>query len=228
MNKQTLIDAYNILFGDGNYKLKDPIYLEEFIENRLKFIPSRPFSTLAISDKISLNAFIFIKPRIIITPNNLNISTLKNILNTGSYVLIEEHEIFHLLDFISYYENNCGVSRDTPRKNNYQDQTEKGDYLELLLFGKIFSEMNFNEVLVILNEANYDKPLIQFKEDFKKKKPEDKIIKGVFSYFNDCLENNESSELKNSDIIIILKERKMKMSDFKIKIYLEDDVVGRI
>ena len=231
MAKQTFIDAYNILFGDGNYKLKDPKYLEEFVENRLKFIPSRPFSTLAISDKISLNTFIFIKSRNIITPNNLNISTLnhlKDLLHTGSYVLIEEHEIFHLLDCIPYYENNCGVSRDTPRKKNYQGKKEGGEYLELLLFDKIFSEMNLNEVLFILNEANYDKPLIQFKEDFKKMEPEDIKIKGVFSYFNDCIEINESGELKNGDIIIILKERKMKMSDFKIKIYLEDDVVGRM
>ena len=58
--------------------------------------------------------------------------------------------------------------------------------------------------------------------------PEDIKIKGVFSYFNDCIENNESGELKNGDITIILKERKMKMSDFKIKINLEDDVVGRM
>ena len=36
------------------------------------------------------------------------------------------------------------------------------------------------------------------------------------------------TELKNSDVTRILKERKIKMSDFKIKIDLEDDVLGRM
>lgn len=229
--KQTFVDAYNILFGDGNYKLKDPKYLEEFIENRLKFIPSRPFSTLAISNKISLNTCIIIKPKNIVTPNNLTesiLNNLKEILNIGGYVVTEEHEIFHLLDCLPYYENNCGVSRDTPRKRFYDGESEGGEYLELLLFDKIFKEMNLNEILFILNEDNYDKPLIQFKEDFKKLNPEDLVINGEFSYFNEYLDNNEVSQLNHGEVTINLKEAKIRRTDFKIKIFLEDDVIGRM
>ena len=86
--------------------------------------------------------------------------------------------------------------------------------------------MNLDEVSFILNEANYDKSLTQFKGDFKNMKPEDLKIIGEFSYFNCYVENNENGE-KYNEVTIILKERKIKTSDFKIKIDLEDDV-GRI
>ena len=112
--KQTFIDAFKILFGNGNYKLKDPEYWKEFIDNRLKFIPSKPFSTLAISDKISLNTFIFIKNRNIISPNKLNpsiLDSLREILNIGCYILTEEYEIVNLLECIPYYENNWKKGR---------------------------------------------------------------------------------------------------------------------
>ena len=41
---------------------------------------------------------------------------------------------------------------------------------------------------------------------------------------------NESSsyKLKFDEVLINLKETNLKMSDFKIKFYLENDVVGRI
>ena len=233
MTKQTFKDAYNILFGDKNYKLLDPKYLDEFIDKRLKFVPTRAFSTLAISDKISLNTFIFIKNRNIITSSKLNtfiLDSLSEILNTGCYVLTEEHEIFHLLDCIPYYENNCAISRNTPRKRYYQGKVEGGEYLELLLFDKIFFELHLDEVFYILDEDNYDKSLIQFKEDFKNLDSKTLKIHGVFSEFNKFLEMNESSsyKLKFDEVLINLKETNLTMSDFKIKFYLENDVVGRI
>ena len=229
--KQTFKDAYNILFEDNDFKLEDPKYLEEFIDKRLKFIPTRALSTLAISDKISLNTYIFIKPRNISTAEDLNLSImdcLKEILNTGGYALTEEHEIFHLLDCVPYYQNNCEISRNTPRKRYYEGKSEGGEYLELLLFDKVFNEMYLDEAFFILNEANYDKPLYKFREDFKKRNPEDLKIQGEFNYFNNYLENNEIKSLKYNSIFINLKESKIKMSDFKIKICLENDVVGRL
>ena len=237
--KKTFQDAYNVLFKDKNYKLLNSTYLDEFIDKRLNFIPSRSFSTLAISDKISLDTFIFIKSRNIITSNSLSpllLENLKDILNTGGYVLTGEHEIFHLLNYIPYYENNCSISRITPKKRYYEGKNDGGEYLELILFDKIFNEINLNEALYILNEDNYDKPLNQFKEDFKNissrdfkpNNSNDLKIKGVFNYFNNYLDRNESGELKYNDIFINLKERKIKMSDFKMKFYLEDDVLGRI
>ena len=233
MNKQTFKDAYNILFGDNNYKLSDPKYLDEFINKRLKFIPTRAFSTLAISDKISLNTFIFIKNRNIISPNELNpsiLDSLREILNIGCYVLTEEHEIFHLLDCIPYYENNCAISRNTPRKRYYDGKKEGGEYLELLLFDKIFFELHLDEVFYILDENNYDKTLIEFKEDFKNLDSKNLKIHGEFDKFNDLLDKNESSSIKFqfNEVLINLKETNLKMSDFKIKFYLDNDVAGRI
>ena len=211
LTKQTFKDAYNILFKDENYKFLDYRFLEEFIDKRLKFIPTRAFSTLAISDKLSLSTFILIKSRNIIISNSLSpliFNLLKNILNTGCYVLIEEHEVFHLLDCMPYYENNCAISINTPRKRYYDGQAEGGEYLELLLFDKTFNEIYLNEALFILNEANYEKPLIQFKEDFKKLNPKDLKIQGVFSYFNDDLEKIEEDSLNFNDIYVNLKKKK--------------------
>ena len=143
LTKQTFKDAYHILFCDEKYKFSDSRYLDEFIDKRLQFIPTRAYSTLAISDKISLNTFIFIKSRNIVTPFEISpsiLNDLKDILNTGGYILIEEHEVFHLLDCIPYYENNCSISKNTPRKRYYDGKKEGGEYLELLLFDKIFNK----------------------------------------------------------------------------------------
>ena len=153
---------------------------------------------------------------------------LKEILNSGGYALAEEHEFFHLLDCVPYYQNNCEISRNTPRKRYYEGKSEGGEYLELLLFDKVFNEMYLDEAFFILNEANYDKPLYKFREDFKKRNPEDLKIQGEFNYFNNYLESNEIKSLKYNSIFINLKESKIKMSDFKIKICLENDVVGRL
>ena len=230
MTKRTFVDAYKILFGNEEYKLLDRQYLDEFINKRLAFVPIRPNSVSAISDKITLNTLVTAKIR---KYTNKNITSefekyINDILNTGGYVLIEEHELFHLIDCLPYYESFCTISINTPRKRFYNGKNEGGEYLELLLFDKIFSEINLKEVLFILNEKNYDKSLADFKEDFKKLSPKDLKINGVFSYFNDYVEKIKTKIVKLNDINISLKKKDIKITDFRIEICLDDDVVGRI
>jgi len=199
--------------------------LDEFIENRLIFAPIRPFSTLTISDKISLTTVIVSKYKKVISLfDQIIFEKLKEILNIGSYVLIEKHEVFHLLDCIPFYENNCSIPINTPRKKNYEGKSEGGEYLELLLFDKIIHNLSLSEALFLLNEKNYDKLLKEFKKDFKKLDEKDLIIEGTFSYYNDYLKEKLSfTDLKNT--YIIQKIQKMLIPNSSI--YLQNDVIGR-
>ena len=81
-----------------------------------------------------------------------------------------------------------------------------------------------------MNGNNNDKSLIEFKEDFKNLDSKNLKIHGVFNEFNELLEKNESSsyKLQFSEIFINIKEKNFKISDFKIKFCLENDVAGRI
>ena len=181
--KNVFIEAYSILFGNDNeYKLLNKRYLNELIDNRLKFAPIRPYSAAALSDKMSLNTFIVAKPRTIIGKEITG--KIKLILETGCYVSIEEHEIFHLLDSLPHYENNCTKSIKTPRKKNYKGEAEGGVYLEYLLFNRELKDINLGEILYILNEDNYGKSLYDFRIGFQKLDKKDLEIKGIFSGYN--------------------------------------------
>ena len=170
--------------------------MEEFIDKRMKFAPIFPFGCAAFSDKISLNTYISINEKEI--TNKFGIKNAVEILNTGNYILIEEHEIFHLLNCTGYYESNCLFCIETPLKKNYGGKNENGEYLELLLFNNKINNLNLAEVFYILNESNYDKSLIEFRTDFEQLKSgdikaDDITIKGIFEDYNNSLNFNNMS-----------------------------------
>ena len=222
LKKNVFKEAYKILFGNEEYKLLNDRYLEEFIDKRLKFAPIRPYGSSALSDKMSLNTYIVAKKRII---QYIKSEEIELILNTGCYVSIEEHEIFHLLDFLPYYENNCSKSIKTPRKKNYNGEVEGGIYLEYLLFNKILKQLNLSEILYILNEKNYDKSLIDFREGFEKLDKEDLKIVGVFSKFNEFKDLKEIKQSKLKNPVIYIKSSMTDIS-YTIEIELKNDVIG--
>ena len=231
LKKNVFIEVYKILFGENNnYKLLDERYLEEFIDNRLEFVPIKPYDALAISDKIALNTLISTKRRKInLETDKITLEHLKEILNTSNYVVDEEHEIFHLLDCLPYYENNCSISINTPRKKEYDGKSEGGNYLELLLFNKIMDSISLGDALFILNEDNYNKSLTDFKNDFEKKNYEDLVIKGVFKEFNDYLNIYSMTKDELNKIFINQKSKKVvSIFDSYIINYLENDVAGKV
>ena len=181
---KSFLKAYQILFKKHeNIPINNDGFLEEYIDKRMKFVPIMPLGCAAFSDKISLYTYISINRKDI--TNNLQLKNAVEILNTGKYVLIGEHEIFHILNCTDYYESNCSTSIETPRKKNYDGKNESGEYLELLLFNNVINNLNLFEVLYILNESNYDKSLIEFRTDFENLKlgdieNDDIIIKGIF------------------------------------------------
>ena len=144
---------------------------------------------------------------------------------------MEEHEIFHLLNCTGYYESNCSVSIETPRKKNYDGRNESGEYLELLLFNNKINNLNLAEVLFILNESNYDKSLIEFRTDFEQLKScdinaDDITIKGIFEDYNNSLNFN------NMPITEILKSTTISVKSSEltlpsIKFELQNCVIRR-
>ena len=220
--KNVFKEAYKILFGNEEYKLLNDRYLEEFIDKRLKFAPIRPYGSAALSDKMSLNTYIVAKKRII---QNIKSEEIELILNTGCYVLIEEHEIFHILDCLPYYENNCSKPIKTPGKKNYNGEAEGGIYLEYLLFNKILNKLNLKEILYLLNEKNYDKSLIDFREGFEKLDKEDLKIVGIFSKYNEFKDLKEIEPSKLTKPVIYIKSS-MEDIPYTIEIELKNCVIG--
>ena len=222
--KKVFIEAYKILFGnDDEYKLLNKRYLNELIDNRLKFAPIRPYGAAALSDKMSLNTFIVAINRTII--GNEISKKMKLILETGCYVSIEEHEIFHLLGSLPHYENNCSLSIKTPRKKNYKGEAEDGLYLEYLLFNRELKDINLGEILYILNEENYEKSLNDFRIGFQKLDKKDLKIKGIFSEYNNFINLKiiKVSTLKNT---IINKISDNNLLSIRIRYELKNDVIG--
>ena len=245
LKKRVCKEAYDILFEDNNYKLLDERYLEEFINKRLEFIPIKFKETIAISNKISLNTFILTYKKIIISKEYDQIETevIEEILYTSGYILTEEHEIFHLLDCIPYYENNCSLSINTPRKKNFKVEEERkgksineekeaegGLYLEFLLFGKELKTITLEEALFILNEKNYEKSISEFINCFKNIDKSDLIIEGVFKDFNEYFVDKEISneDLKSSAIELKSSYDSDFLKNCYIEINIKNDVAGRI
>ena len=150
-------------------------------------------------------------------------------LTTAKYVLNEEHEIFHLINCIPYYENNFF---NTPRKGKlegYEDESEGGIYLELLLFNKEIKLINLADAFFLLNEKNYDKSQSDFMTSFEKKNKDDLIIDGVFSDFNNYvdIQNMPIEELNN----YYIKQKSSSELDSVLDSYivneLKNDIVGK-
>ena len=208
--------------------------MEEFVNKRLEFVPIRPRRASTLSDKISLNTFIStqnyetkLKRCYKLKPKNI-----RKVLTTAKYVLNEEHEIFHLINCIPYYENNFSISINTPRKGKlegYEDESEGGIYLELLLFNKEIKLINLADAFFLLNEKNYDKSQSDFMTSFEKKNKDDLIIEGVFSDFNNYvdIQNMPIEELNN----YYIKQKSSSELDSVLDSYivneLKNDIVGK-
>ena len=227
--KKVFLDINEILFGNKEYKYLNKNYIDELIDNRIKFVPIGPYDSLALSDKISISTMISIKDKLIKDSNLYDAIEYKiksEILNTASYISIELNEIFHLFNCIPYYENNCSLSIKTPRKK-YLEDCEGGHYLEYLLFDMVLNELNLAQALYILNESNYDKSLIEFKIGFNNLDIKDLKIKGVFMEYKNLidLEKTDKSILKN---ISIVQKISSLNSIPSVKIRLQKDVIGNL
>ena len=68
--------------------------------------------------------------------------------------------------------NNGLIPIETPRKNNVNER-EGGKNIERLIFNRIVKKLTLLECLYLLNEKNYEKSLIKFREGFNELKIKD-------------------------------------------------------
>ena len=226
LQKNVFKEVYKTLFGDEKCKLFNDIYLDEILNKRLKFAPIKPYGTAGLTDKISLNSYVSTNEKNIEFKFDIQFNNLEEVLYTGGYVLTAQHEIFHLFTCIPYYENNCCISIKTPRKKNYEVEdkdVECGRYMECLLYNSVLEKISLGQILYILNEANYNKTLIEFKLGFEKLDKKDLIIEGIFKdYYTYNIENISQNTLNNT--FINVKSNNIKIPTIELCFYR--DVIG--
>ena len=104
---------------------------------------------------------------------------------TGEIVKTGIHEINHEMYNIYYYHSNGNISLKTPRKIiNGKEIRESGKEIEFLLFGSNITIINLKQVLYLLNEKNFNKGIVEFRNGFNDLKDEDLNVEGEFENFN--------------------------------------------
>ena len=206
-------EAFQILYPSYiKFPFENEKDVDNYINKHLKFVVYYNSDSNAITDKFTLDTYIFLKPKNIKIKNienNQIIKLIENILYTSGIIKTNYHELNHNFYNIFYYHENGNIPLKTPRKEGLDDR-EGGREMEKLLFGKILYKINIKEALYILNEKNYEKNIYEFREDFKNlyksnEKKEDYLINGEFSELN-LSDNNEALEKTNQFFIFISLE----------------------
>ena len=201
LKSKTIKELISFLFGDKYSSIFTNEYIEAFINNYLKFVPFKCGNSSGMTDRLSLETYIFLdEDTYQIETNNPNDKEIINqALKIGRAIVIILHELSH--NFYSYileYYNYANLSFESPRRE-FLDIREGGLYVELILFGRNVNKINLEEVLFLLNEDNYNKDLKSFQRDFVNLH-ENKEINGAFKYFAGLISNEEFQNYKNFSI----------------------------
>ena len=188
LNSNLFYESYSILYPKQiSFPFKNEKDAENFINNYFHFIPIFCEKTNGVTDKFTLETYIFLKRKKIeeFPVNILDESKelLLSALYTGLLTKTCYHEINHNMYNIYYYHSNGSIPLKTPRK--LINLRESGRELEILLFGNIVIKLNLKQIKYILNENNLTKGIAEFNEGYKLLKNEDLDIKGEFEYFNE-------------------------------------------
>ena len=186
-------EAFQILYP--NY-IKYPLETEEeadnYIKNHIKFVPFKSSESNAMTDKLTLESYIFLAPKKIEINDNIQAMQrlmIEKILFSSTIIKTNYHELNHNLYNMFYYHENGNIPLNTPRRGDQSENWGEGGIdLEIILFGKKINNISLKEALYILNEENYKKSIIKFKEDFqnlysRNENIDDCKIKGVFSHY---------------------------------------------
>ena len=196
----------------------------KFFKKYIKFIPLKCLTTSAITEKFSMESYVFLNSELISSIFNENSTveekTISKALLNGSFVVIIDHELNHNFHNYYYMTQNGKESIKTTRKKEFAER-EGGDNIERVLFGRVMNELTLRQALYILNEKNYSKSLNQFREEFLALTKEDCECQGIFEEYSKLKFNIE--EL--SDYMVIrFKAESLNVKYIKIKI--KDDVLG--
>ena len=100
---------------------------------------------------------------------------------------------------------------------------ECGRYMECLLYNNVLEKINLGQILYILNEANYNKSLIEFKLGFEKFEKKDLIIEGILKDYHYNNTENISRNILNHTFINV-KSSNIKIPTIELGFYR--DVIG--
>ena len=182
-------EAYYILYPDTLvFPFENKEDTENFIENKIFFIPTINKKAKGVTDKFTLEEYIFIKKKKISDLpskiSNIEKDLILEELYTGSLIKTLFHENNHNMYNIFYYHSNFSIPLKTPRKYQTGKLGESGREFEIILFGDKVKSLNIKQIMYILNEENFEKGVLEFREGFNSLN-KDLEIKGEFSYFNE-------------------------------------------
>ena len=214
------------LYEDPNFISIDELI--DYFDNNIKFIPFKSNTLSALTDKFTNMTYIFSMDKNVENLNNYQNKLISSILKTAIIIVIIFHEIGHKIYALYFYSKNNNISLLSPRKNENLDG-ESGQYIEILLFGRIINTINVPEAQYIINEMNYNKSLNDFTIGFNELKAQDLIgNNSIFCEF-DSIKNyfnfeKERESLQN--IIIKAKEGYKDIENCFIKINNKNDIMG--
>jgi len=196
----------------------------KFFKKYIKFIPLKCLTTNAITEKFSMESYVFLNSELISSNFNENGTveekTISKALLNGAFVVIIDHELNHNFHNYYYMTQNGKESIKTPGKEEFAER-EGGNNIERVLLGRVMNELTLRQALYILNEKNYYKSLNQYREEFLALTKEDCECQGIFEEYSKLKFNIE--EL--SDYMLIrFKAESLNVKYIKIKI--KDDVLG--
>ena len=211
---------------DKNNNMSEEI-AKKFLDTHLNFIPLKSLTTFAITEKFSMETYIFLDSNFIsssvdVNENNLSMDEelINKALTNGAIVAINEQEINHNFHNYYYFSKNGNETLRTPRKFDLNGR-EDGNNMAKILFGKVLNNLTLKQALYILNEKNYEKSLNQFSKEFLELKEEHCKCEGIFKeYFNMKFNVKELSDY----MAINFKSNKNKIGYISIK--LKNDVLG--
>ena len=213
-------------FMDKNNNMTEEI-AKKFLDTHLNFIPLKSLTTFAVTEKFSMETYIFLDSNFIsssvdVNENNLSMDEelINKALTNGAIVAINEQEINHNFHNYYYFSKNGNETLRTPRKFDLNGR-EDGNNMAKILFGKVLNNLTLKQALYILNEKNYEKSLNQFSKEFLELKEEHCKSEGIFKeYFNKIFNVKELSDY----MAINFKSNKNKIGYISIK--LKNDVLG--
>ena len=192
--KQTFKEALEILYENPNFVSLEG--LANYLINHIIFIPYKSDKCVAVTDKFTSTSFIFTMDKDIIILPHYQKKLFSLVLKTGIIIVIIFHEINQNIYSLYFDYNNNNIPLLIPRKEEI-DKGESGNFIELLLFGRIIKTLNVQESLYILNENNYDKNLSDFLIGFNQLNDNDLFGGKIYNEFNILREYFKNDEKKS-------------------------------
>ena len=130
----------------------------------IHFVVFNSSDTDGVTDKLTLESYIFLNPKQIIIRSKFEKQQnmiIEKILFSSYLIKTIYNELNKYFFNIIYFHNNGNIHIDTNIREDL------GKYIEIILFGDKMDNINLKQALYILNEENYSKNIFKFKQDFK-------------------------------------------------------------